>query len=45
MSKYAKILNAWFTLWQATMHMLEIDLEPSEDAQFVLAALVAMSND
>ena len=45
MSKQAKTLNAWFTLWGSVLHMLEIDLEPTDESQELIDALLAMSND
>lgn len=41
----AKMMEAWFTLWGAVMHMLEIDLEPAPESQELINALCAMSED
>ena len=41
----AKLMEAWFALWGAVRHMLEIDLEPAPEAQELINALCAMSED
>lgn len=45
MTTQAKRLEAWFTLWGAVLHMLEIDLEPEKESSEIIEALSKMSED
>lgn len=45
MTKQAQTLEAWFALWGAVSHMLEIELEPTSESQELIDALSAMAED
>ena len=45
MNKLTKTMEAWFTLWGAVRHMLEIELEPAPESQELIDALCAMAED